>query len=36
VWLVPDEDVQRLAFLDEVAFFVVGECDPDLASAESQ
>jgi len=25
-----------LAFLGEVAFFVVGELDPDLASAESQ
>src|SRR5208337_3782073 len=36
VRLAPDEYVQRLTFLDEVALLVVGELDPELPSAEAQ
>ncbi len=34
--LAPDEDVQRLAFLGEVALLVMGEGDAELPSAKAQ
>ena len=36
VGLTPDEDLQRIALVNEVAFLVVGEPDPDLPSAEPE
>jgi len=36
VRLPPDDDLQRIALLNEIAFLVVGEPDPDLPSAEPE
>lgn len=36
VGFAADGDLQRGALVDEVVFLVVGEPDPDLASAESE
>jgi hypothetical protein len=36
VWLVPDDDLQCSALVNEIPLLVVGELNPDLPAAESQ